>query len=254
MVCVADALIVPVALPGGAFVFHTALFHDSAGVGVVGIMAGGYPVHAHFLEKVLDHSRQSLGHDPPVPPVSADAVADFSLADILPLAHHADGANWRSKLLQHDHPLIEIRLLIFFAPKIQKNKAENLVYETEKALKELEGKVSEEEKAEVEAAKEALQSALNANNAEDIKAKMEALTEKFHALSTKLYEQAAAAQQAAGGAGFDPNMAGGMGGAGFNPNMGGFNPNMGGAGFNPGANNGPQGDVVDADYEVVDNE
>ena len=74
---------------------------------------------------------------------------------------------------------------------------------------------------------------------------MEALTEKFHALSTKLYEQAAAAQQAAGGAGFDPNMAGG------------FNPNMGGAGFNPGAgaaNNGPQGDVVDADYEVVDNE
>ncbi|MBR3755840.1 MAG: molecular chaperone DnaK, partial [Firmicutes bacterium] len=79
-----------------------------------------------------------------------------------------------------------------------RNKAENLVYETEKALKELEGKVSEEEKAEVEAAKEALQSALNANNPEDIKAKMEALTEKFHALSTKLYEQAAAAQQAAG--------------------------------------------------------
>ena len=29
-----------------------------------------------------------------------------------------------------------------------RNKAENLVYETEKALKELEGKVSEEEKAE----------------------------------------------------------------------------------------------------------
>jgi molecular chaperone DnaK len=55
-----------------------------------------------------------------------------------------------------------------------RNKAENLVYETEKALKELEGKVSEEEKAEVEAAKEALQSALNANNPEDIKAKMEA--------------------------------------------------------------------------------
>ena len=124
-----------------------------------------------------------------------------------------------------------------------RNKAENLVYETEKALKELEGKVSDEEKAEVEAAKEALQSALNANNPEDIKEKMDALTEKFHALSTKLYEQAAAAQQAAGGAGFDPNMAGG------------FNPNMGGAGFNPGAGaakSGPNGDVVDADYEVVD--
>ncbi len=124
-----------------------------------------------------------------------------------------------------------------------RNKAENLVYETEKALKELEGKVSDEEKAEVEAAKEELQAALNANNPEDIKAKTEALTEKFHTLSTKLYEQAAAAQQAAGGAGFDPNMAGGMGGAGFDPNMG-------GAGA---AGNGPAGDnVVDADYEVVD--
>lgn len=63
------------------------------------------------------------------------------------------------------------------------------------------------------------------------------LTEKFHAISTKLYEQAQAAQQGAGAAGFDPN-AGAAGGAAGN-----------------GASNGPADDnVVDADYEVVDDD
>ncbi len=120
----------------------------------------------------------------------------------------------------------------------ERNKAENLVYETEKALGELEGKISDDEKKSVEDAKEELKKALEANNPDDIKAKTEALTEKFHAISTKLYEQAAQAQQAAGGAGFDPNMAGG-----FNPN----------AGADSAA--GPAGDnVVDADYEVVDDD
>ena len=37
-----------------------------------------------------------------------------------------------------------------------RNKAESLVYETEKALKELEGKISDDEKNDVEAAKEDL--------------------------------------------------------------------------------------------------
>ena len=119
----------------------------------------------------------------------------------------------------------------------ERNKAENLVYETEKALKELEGKISDDEKKEVEDAKEDLKKALEANNPDDIKAKTEALTEKFHTISTKLYEQAAQAQQAAGGAGFDPNMAGAAG--------------AGAAG----ANAGPADDnVVDADYEVVDDD
>lgn len=120
----------------------------------------------------------------------------------------------------------------------ERNKAENLVYETEKALKELEGKVSDDEKKEVEDAKEELKKALEANNPDDIKAKTEALTEKFHTISTKLYEQAAQAQQAAGGAGFDPNMAGAAGAAG-----------AGAAGAGPADDN-----VVDADYEVVDDE
>lgn len=120
----------------------------------------------------------------------------------------------------------------------ERNKAENLVYETEKALKELEGKISDDEKKEVEDAKEDLKKALEANNPDDIKAKTEALTEKFHTISTKLYEQAAQAQQAAGGAGFDPNMAGAAGAAG-----------AGAAGAGPADDN-----VVDADYEVVDDD
>ena len=73
---------------------------------------------------------------------------------------------------------------------------------------------------------------------------MEALTNAFYPISTRIYQEAQAAQQgAAGGQGFDPN------------NMGGFNPNMGGAGFNPGnmgGNSAPNDGTVDADYEVVD--
>ena len=138
-----------------------------------------------------------------------------------------------------------------------RNQAETLVYETEKNLKELEGKLSADEVSKITAAKEELSKALESGNVADIKAKTEALTNEFHVMSTKLYEQAQAAQQAQGGAqgaGFNPN----MGGAGFNPNMGGFNPgNMGGAGFNPGNMGGApgsDGNVVDADFEVVDDD
>ncbi|MBQ0079266.1 MAG: molecular chaperone DnaK [Eubacterium sp.] len=125
-----------------------------------------------------------------------------------------------------------------------KNQAETLIYETDKNLKEIESVISEEEKTDIVAAKEALQSALNAGNIDDIKAKTEALTEKYHLTSTKLYQQAQAAQ----GAGAGPDMSG-MGGMG----------NMGGMGANPGAGAGPQagpaGDnVVDADFEVVDDD
>ena len=114
-----------------------------------------------------------------------------------------------------------------------RNHAEGLIYETEKSLKELDGKISEAEKNQIVSAKDELQAVLNNGTAQQIKEKTDALTEQFHLISTKLYEQAQAAQQAAGGAGFDPN--------------------MGGAGFGGGAQAGPAGDnVVDADYEVVD--
>ena len=74
-----------------------------------------------------------------------------------------------------------------------RNKAENLIYETEKSLKELEGKIDENEKKEAEDAKEDLKKALEANNPDDIKAKTEALTEKFHKIAEKLYQQQGAA-------------------------------------------------------------
>ena len=112
-----------------------------------------------------------------------------------------------------------------------RNQAETLVYETEKNLKELEGKLSADEVSKITNAKEDLKKALEGNNVEDIKAKTEALTQEFHVMSTKLYEQAQAQAQAQGAG----------------PNMG------AGAGANPNANAGPNPDnVVDADFEVVD--
>ena len=127
-----------------------------------------------------------------------------------------------------------------------RNRAESLVYETEKSLKELDGKLSPEEVTEITDAKDQLQAVMNNGTVEQIKEKTEALTEKFHMISTKLYQQAQAQ-------GADPNAAGaGFGGAGFNPGAG---AGFGGAGFDGGAAGGaaPHGDnVVDADYEVVD--
>ncbi|MBQ1958865.1 MAG: molecular chaperone DnaK [Firmicutes bacterium] len=122
-----------------------------------------------------------------------------------------------------------------------RNRAESLVYETEKSLKELDGKLSPEEVTEITDAKDQLQAVMNNGTVEQIKEKTEALTEKFHMISTKLYQQAQAQ-------GADPNAAG----AGFNPGAG---AGFGGAGFDGGAAGGaaPHGDnVVDADYEVVD--
>ena len=84
-----------------------------------------------------------------------------------------------------------------------KNQAETLVYETEKNLKDLEGKLSPDEVAKITSAKDALQSALNAGTTEEIKSKMEALTNEYHIISTKLYEQAQQAQSAGQGAGPD---------------------------------------------------
>ena len=118
----------------------------------------------------------------------------------------------------------------------ERNKAETLVYETEKTLKDIDGKISEDEKKGIEDAKEDLKKALEANNPDDIKAKTDALTEKFNAVASKIYAQA----QAQGQPGPD------MGGAQPGPDMG-------------GAQAGPQGgsnddNVVDADYKVVDDD
>ena len=85
-----------------------------------------------------------------------------------------------------------------------RNQAETLVYETEKNVKELENALSEDEKNDINAAKDELSKALEANNIDDIKAKTEKLTEKFHTISAKMYQQQAQAQQGA-----NPDMGGG---------------------------------------------
>ena len=94
-----------------------------------------------------------------------------------------------------------------------KNNAESLVSQTEKTLKDLEGKLSEDEKSAVNTKLEELKTALTTDNTEDIKAKNDALTQEFYKLSEKLYQNA--------------------------------NPQGQGA-------EQKKDDVVDADYEVVD--
>ncbi len=96
-----------------------------------------------------------------------------------------------------------------------RNNADNLVYQTEKTLKDLEDKISEEEKSQVEAKLEELKKVLEGEDNEEIKAKTEELTEAFYAISQKMYEENA--EQDGGSEEEDE-------------------------------------DVVDADYEVVDEE
>ena len=115
-----------------------------------------------------------------------------------------------------------------------RNRAESLIYDTEKSLKDLEGKLSEDEKTQIVDAKDQLQAVLNNGTADQIKEKTEALTEKFHIISTKLYEQAQQAQQAQAQAG-----------------AAGAGPDMGAAGGQANAGNNDD-NVVDADYKVVD--
>ncbi len=77
-----------------------------------------------------------------------------------------------------------------------KNSADAMVYQTDKLIKDMEGKISEEEKTDLTEKQEALKAAITADNMEDIKAKMQELETSLHAVSQKMYE-AAAQEQAA---------------------------------------------------------
>lgn len=81
-----------------------------------------------------------------------------------------------------------------------RNEADQLVFQTEKTLKDLEGKVDEEQVKKANDAKDALKAAIEKNEIEDIKAKKDELQTIVQELSMKLYEEAAKAQQAEGGA------------------------------------------------------
>jgi len=77
-----------------------------------------------------------------------------------------------------------------------RNEADQLIFTTEKTVKELEGKVSADEIKKAQEAKDALKAALEKNDLDDIRKKKEALQEAVQQLSIKLYEQAAKQAQA----------------------------------------------------------
>lgn len=81
-----------------------------------------------------------------------------------------------------------------------RNEADQLVFQTEKTLKDLEGKVDEAEVQKANTAKDELKAAIEKNDLDEIRAKKDALQEIVQNLSVKLYEEAAKQAQAAQGA------------------------------------------------------
>jgi len=86
-----------------------------------------------------------------------------------------------------------------------KNAADSVAYQSEKMLKDLEGKIDANDKAEIEAKIASLRKAISDNDQAGMKSEREALEQKVYEVSSKLYSQAQAAQQG----GFDPNAAAG---------------------------------------------
>jgi len=109
----------------------------------------------------------------------------------------------------------------------ERNKADSLVYQTERTVKEMGDKLSAEDTAKINAEVENTKKALEGNDTEAIKAASEKLTNVSYEVFGKIYQQQAAAQQAQGAAG------NGASGAEQSGNEGGEK-------------------VYDADYEVVD--
>lgn len=110
-----------------------------------------------------------------------------------------------------------------------KNEAENLVFQCEKALNDFGDKVTPEQKSAIEAKCAELKAAISADNNDEIKRKKDELQKDFYDLSAKIYQQS------------NPN------GDTIDPSQ--FN-NMGGQGHQDGGNSGDDG-VVDADYTEV---
>ena len=86
-----------------------------------------------------------------------------------------------------------------------KNKADTMIFQSEKTLSDLGDKVSDSEKEPVRAAISKLRETIKTDNTEAIKADTEALEKAFYAISEKLYKQQAEAQQNAGGQQYDQN-------------------------------------------------
>ena len=72
-----------------------------------------------------------------------------------------------------------------------KNEIEQLVFATEKAIKDLDGKIGDKEKSEAEDAIKEAKSAIESNDIEKMKSAKDKLNEKAMALGSKVYEEAA---------------------------------------------------------------
>ena len=107
-----------------------------------------------------------------------------------------------------------------------RNQADQMVYQTEKTLEEMGDKLDAGDKANIEGELNRVKEALKGTDTQAIKDATEGLTKAFYAVSEKLYSQA--------GAQPGPDMGGAAGGA------------------TGATNNGGDDNVVDADYEVVD--
>ena len=111
-----------------------------------------------------------------------------------------------------------------------RNQADQVIYQTEKALEDAKDKIDANDKATVEAAINKLKDAMKGTDIEAIKAATEEASKAFYPIAEKMYQQA-------------------------NPQGGQAGPDMGGANFGGqagGANTDPN--VVDADYQVVDDD
>ena len=109
-----------------------------------------------------------------------------------------------------------------------RNQADQVIYQTEKALEDAKDKISADDKASVEAALNKLKEAMKGTDVEAIKAATEEASKAFYPIAEKMYQQTGA-----------------QGGAQPGPDMG--SAQAGGA-----TNTDPN--VVDADYEVVDDD
>ncbi len=119
-----------------------------------------------------------------------------------------------------------------------KNKADTIIYQTEKQLNDLKDKMSPEDRSKLETALGRLKEAHKSNNVEEMKSAMEQVNATWNEIATKLYGQGGAAGAgpgAAGAAGAQPG-GGATGGTTSEEPQGGTS----------------EGKVEDADYEVID--
>ena len=115
------------------------------------------------------------------------------------------------------------------------NDADSICYQVEKSMKDLADKISDDDKKALEAAVSAVRAKMGGGDTAALKQETEALKNKSSEVFSKVYQQA----------GPDANAGAGAGQAG---------PDMGGQQAAGGQAQGGQDDVVDADYEVVDDD